>query len=80
MTIKYLRMMKAETDQLPLIIRGERDCLPVRTFVMVDETTEVEKNIDYGTVPRVPLKEWIGDSDAGLGVWSPMERKRTLVK
>ncbi|EHW17534.1 hypothetical protein [Escherichia coli] len=57
MTIKYLRMMKAETDQLPLIIRGERDCLPVRTFVMVDETTEVEKNIDYGTVPRVPLKE-----------------------
>ncbi|EMX8933118.1 hypothetical protein [Enterobacter asburiae] len=46
MTIKYLRMMKAETDQLPLIIRGERDCLAVRTFVMVDETTEVEKNID----------------------------------
>ncbi|MCT9846739.1 hypothetical protein N7563_21990 [Leclercia adecarboxylata ATCC 23216 = NBRC 102595] len=46
MTIKYLRMMKADTDLLPLVLRGERDCLAVRTCVLVDETIEVEKNID----------------------------------
>ena len=29
--IKYLRMMKADVDQLPLVMRGVRDCLAVRS-------------------------------------------------
>ncbi|WP_312227378.1 hypothetical protein [Pseudescherichia sp.] len=46
MVIKYLRMMKADIDKLPLIMQGERDCLAVRTSVVVNEIAEVERNID----------------------------------
>ena len=31
--IKYLRMMKADVDQLPLVMRGVRDCLAVRSEI-----------------------------------------------
>lgn len=46
MVIKYLRMMKADIDKLPLIMQGERDCLAVRTNVGVSENAAVERNID----------------------------------
>lgn len=39
-------MMKADIDKLPLIMQGERDCLAVRTSVVVNEIAEVERNID----------------------------------
>ena len=47
MTIKYLRMMKADTDQLPLVMQGTRDCLAVRS--------EIEENIQANQIIDVKL-------------------------
>lgn len=40
MAIRYLRMMKADIDELPLIDRGQRDCLAVRS----EEKNNIQKN------------------------------------
>ena len=47
MTIRYLRMMTADIDQLPLIMQGTRDCLAVRS--------EIEENIQADQVIDVRL-------------------------
>lgn len=38
--IRYLRMMKADIDGLPLIDRGKRDCLAVRS----EESNKIQEN------------------------------------
>ena len=47
MAIKYLRMMKSDIDQLPLVMQGTRDCLAVRS--------EIEENIQLDQIVDVKL-------------------------